>query len=316
MNSVAIVSGCLSMLESADSVLLSVIIITRNRPKTLANCLNHLLSQEGQPFEVIVVDASDNDETQHLMTDYPQVHYVRLHNAANQMPRSRNKGLKVAQGEIVAFIDDDSLVQPGWLRALVRHYADPKVGGVGGLVLAPDEEPRQDGVVGDMSPLGTPLGDFNVQIPGPVRVEHLRGCNMSFRREVLVSLGGFDSRYDGSNFREDTDMSVRVRRAGYGLVYDPKVFVIHLYVRKEAYDRDDRADRAYRFSVAKNTAYFRLKHFLSLPTFLSLLIVGPTRVLYEVLRGRQSLALARADLRGRWAGVKTYLTTRWGSHNG
>jgi len=304
------------MPKNCNPNLISIVIITRNRANILDNCLRHVLAQDNGPFEVIVVDASDNDDTRHLMANYPQVRYVRLRDAANQMPRSRNEGLKIARGEVVAFIDDDSLVQPGWLQALAHHYADPKVGGVGGLVLAPGEEPRRDSVVGRMSSLGTPVGDFNVLTSGPVQVEHLRGCNMSFRREVLISLGGFDPSYDGSNFREDTDMSVRVRRAGYKLVYDPNAWVIHLYARKDAYGRDDRADRTYRFSVAKNTAYFRLKHFLSLPTLMSLLIVGPIVVLYKALCGRLRLALAWADLRGRWEGVKTYLATRWRSRHG
>jgi len=296
-------------MASLERPSVSIIIITRNRPHILGDCLSYALAQDYDTFEVIVVDASDNDETQHLVANYSQVRYIRLHDAANQMPRSRNEGIKMARGEIVAFIDDDSLVQPGWLQALTRHYAEPKVGGVGGLVLAPREEPRLNGVVGRISRLGTPIGDFNVHTPGPVRVEHLRGCNMSFRREILLRLGGFNPRYDGSNFREDTDMCVRVRRAGYELVYDPEAFVIHLYARKEVYGRDDRADNAYRLSVAKNTAYFRLKHFLSFSTVLSLLIIGPMRIASNVLLGSANIRVAWTDVKGRWAGLVAYLAS-------
>lgn len=286
--------------------LISIVVITRNRVHIIDTCLRHILAQEGAPFEVIVVDASDYEETEELMARYPQVQYLHIENATNQMPRSRNEGIRMASGEVIAFVDDDSLVQPGWLQSLASHYADPSVGGAGGLVLAPGEQPRQGGVVGRMRPRGTPLGDFTVLTPGPVRVEHLMGCNMSFLREALVSLGGFDCRYNGSNFREDTDMCVRVRRAGYGLVYDPKACVVHLYARKEEYGRDDRIDEAYRFSVAKNTTYFRLKHFFSPLTIVGLL-AGQTRALLSALRGRQSLALSSAEVKGQWAGVKTYL---------
>lgn len=290
---------------------ISVVICTHNRAKLLRKAVLNLMEQAMPPedYEVIVVDNASTDDTKgvvrDLMKEFPNIRYIYEPNLG--LPNARNRGIREARGEVVAFLDDDCLVQPGWMRSLLRHYANPKVGGVGGMGLAPGKEPGREGTVGGISHLGTPIGSFNILTPGPVEVEHLRGYNMSFRREILLRLGGFDPRYNGSNLREDTDMCVRVRRAGYKLIYDPNTLVIHLYAPKGACGRDDRASKPYRFSVAKNTAYFRLKHFLSPLTLLSLLILGPMRVFCDALRGRHSLSLSWIDLRGRWAGVRTYL---------
>jgi GT2 family glycosyltransferase len=290
----------------------SVAIITRNRPHLLEQCLECLKSQWDELLEVIVVDASDGLETQQMLAKYPQVRPVFIQGAANQIPRSRNEAIRIARGDVILFIDDDSMVQPGWLNVLLAHYQDPRVGGAGGLVLAPGEEPLPQNHIGRIDSRGTVSGTFNVLTPGPQNVTHLLGCNMSFRREILLDLGGFDPLLDRTNFRDETDVCARVGKAGYKLVYDPAAVVIHHYARKGAFSRDDQSDLNYRFSNAKNNAYFRLKNYFSLPTLLSIYLLGPARLLFEVIRGRQNARAAWADWTGRWSGALTYLSSRSG----
>jgi GT2 family glycosyltransferase len=75
--------------------------------------------------------------------------------------------------------------------------------------------------------------------PGrPVEVDHVRGCNMSFRHVTLERIGGFDSRYIGSNVGEETDVCLRIRQSGWKLVYQPLAVVEHLAAPREGMSRD------------------------------------------------------------------------------
>src|SRR5213080_1537632 len=100
----------------------SIIIITRNRPFLLRHCIQHVLSQPYPYKEIIVVDSSSNDESEQVVAQYPEVISVRLRGQRNNMPQARNAGLAASSGDILAFIDDDAMVKPGWLAALIKAY--------------------------------------------------------------------------------------------------------------------------------------------------------------------------------------------------
>src|ERR1043166_773929 len=104
--------------------LISIIIITCNRPFLLEHCIIRVLAQTYPCKEVIVVDSSAGDESELMLNQYPDVQVVRLRGQRNNMPRARNAGIAVSSGEILAFIDDDSMVQDGWLEALAHVYEE------------------------------------------------------------------------------------------------------------------------------------------------------------------------------------------------
>jgi GT2 family glycosyltransferase len=290
------------------NTLLSVVIITRNRPEYVPNCLQRVRAQDYAPLEIVVVDASDDDRTECIIRALADLTYVHLQGAANQMPRSRNEGILRSHGEILAFIDDDSLVSPEWARHLMAHYASARVGGVGGMILEPNERPALSGTLPTLSATGSQRGHFNLLSPEAVEISHLRGCNMSFRRSVLMQVGGFDPRFDGANVREETDMCVRVTKAGYRLIYDPAVAVTHLLAPKESYERNTFSTR-YLYSDVKNTTYFRLKHFLSWRT-LAAAYVGSlglaARNAFSQF-GWAGVRIVLIEVIGRWAGTWTWL---------
>lgn len=298
--------------------LVSIVIITRQRPHLIGDCVQHVLAQDYTPFEIIVVDASDDDATARALPNDPHVCYLHLENAAHQIPRSRNEGIHHSRGDIIAFIDDDSVVQPGWLRHLVSNYTAPQIGGVGGLVLASGESARTSGILPRITSTGSVLGDFNIWTAAPVVVDHLRGCNMSFTRQALEAVGGFDVRFDQSNFRDETDVCVSIRRAGYQLLYDSRVAVIHLYSAKDGFQRDEWRDPQHYFSITKNVTYFRLKHFLSLKTVFAVFVGAPLLTTITNLRryGVRGAALMGSDWRGRLAGLQTFFEYRQLQHNG
>src|SRR6266516_404890 len=108
--------------EAMASPTSSIIIITRNRPALLQHCLTHVLAQSYPHKEIIVVDSSSNDESERVVAQYPEVLSVRLHGQRNNMPQARNAGIAISSGDIIAFVDDDAMVQPGWLATLVDTY--------------------------------------------------------------------------------------------------------------------------------------------------------------------------------------------------
>jgi GT2 family glycosyltransferase len=213
----------------------SVIIITRNRPKILADCLGRLVKQSYHDFETVVVDSSNNFETKDLITSFPKVRYLSIWDGRNNMPAARNLGISNAGGEIVAFIDDDSMVFPGWLENIVSGYSAEKIGGVGGRTidtyLKIDENESR---IGKSLPDGTVVQNFSRDIASPILVDWIIGCNMSFRRSILNDLGGFDQKYGGNNSYEDIDMGTRVRKAGYDLVLVPSAVVEHVFAPRAA----------------------------------------------------------------------------------
>jgi len=92
-----------------------------------------------------------------------------------------------------------------------------------------------------------------------VEVDHLIGCNMSFRRKALEQVGGFDPNYTLTNLREETDLCVRVKKAGWRIVFTPSIAVVHFSARSLQPYFLERP--GIQFSNGRNCTYFALKHY-------------------------------------------------------
>jgi GT2 family glycosyltransferase len=241
----------------------SIIIITYNRPFLLQHAIKRVLAQPYPHKELIVVDSSSNNESERVIAEYPEALYVRLHRQRNNMPRARNEGIAVSSGDIIAFIDDDTMVQVGWLESLIDVYRDETIGAAGGRVIGMPE-PYCDQVkgpprlyVGDSSRVIAK--DVGLVSASQVKVDHLIGCNMSFRRKALEQVGGFDPNYTLTNLREETDLCVRVKKAGWRIVFKPSIEVVHFSARSlQPYFLEQ---PGVQFSNARNCTYFAIKHF-------------------------------------------------------
>jgi GT2 family glycosyltransferase len=243
--------------------LISIIVITRNRPFLLRHCLERVLAQSYPHKEIIVVDSSTNAESEEVVVQYPEVRGVRLAGQHNNMPQARNEGIAVSSGDIIAFIDDDSMVYPAWLMALAQVYQDESVGAAGGRIVR-RPQPYCDQMSGiahlSVTSWGTVVAhDVDLVSTSRIEVDHLIGCNMSFRRKALEQVGGFDPCYTLTNLREETDLCVRVKKAGWRIIFAPEVAVVHASARASKGFFTERPGIQY--SNGRNSTYFALKHF-------------------------------------------------------
>ena len=246
-----------------ENPLVSIIIITCNRPFLLRKCIERVLAQPYANKEVIVVDSSSNDESEAVVADFATVRSLRLRDQKNNMPQARNTGIDCSTGDIVAFIDDDSMVQEAWLESLVSVYRDDTVGAAGGRIISMPE-PYSEQFKGE--PVLTVSNDGRVKAKGAgmvshaiVEVDHLTGCNMSYRRAALEQVGGFDPNYTLTNLREETDLCVRVKHAGWRIVFVPSMAVVHFSPRSlQPYFLEK---PGVQFSNGRNGSYFAIKNF-------------------------------------------------------
>ena len=213
---------------------LSVVIPTLNRPEVVKRTLADLLKQDYpvDRWEIIVVDQSDVEVA---LPSCPgvRVHHLRLlqkHSGA-----ARNKGVEEANGEIIVFLDDDvEIIPANFLRAHAENYRSADVGAVAGRVLQPWDKPVERiraWQVGRVTPrllVVTANFNWNRRLE---EVEGVPGGNFSVRKDVYLSIGGFDAAFPGTAYFEETDLAIRVRKAGYRIVFEPRAVVRHLAVK-------------------------------------------------------------------------------------
>lgn len=230
----------------------AVVVPTYNRPEHVRICLKHVAAQTIRPVRTVVVDSSPNDATYHVVvSDFPDVDYLRNPLGAGHLAASRDLGLRAVTADVVMFLDDDAHAEPDCIEQLLGPYHDPAVGGVGGRVRngIPGEEHAGADQIGLFLPDGMLTGNFAADPGRPVTVDHLLGACMSWRREVLMANGGVRDDYPGSCLREDTDIAFRVASAGWQIVYQPSAVVRHV---PAPYHKGRRFDLRYTYYADRN----------------------------------------------------------------
>ena len=160
-------------------------------------------------------------------------------------------GVAAAQGDIVAFIDDDAVPRADWFRRLVRHFDDPRVGGVGGR----DVDARHDPPivptldVGRITRWGRLIGNHHRGTGHPRKVMVLKAAGMAFRRVALALPTGL--RGAGAQAHFEVGMSLSALRRGWELIYDPTAVVDHRVAPR--FDADRRGTPAR--SALRDAAY-------------------------------------------------------------
>uniref|UniRef100_A0A7C4RQW0 Glycosyltransferase n=1 Tax=Desulfatirhabdium butyrativorans TaxID=340467 RepID=A0A7C4RQW0_9BACT len=227
------------------SLAVTVAVCTRDRATDLAMCLEALSRLRYPNLEILVVDnAASTDATRKLVHDrYPQVRYVLEPRPG--LDWARNRAIQEAKGDIVAFTDDDVIVDPGWIDEIVRVFQeDATVMGVTGMVVPWELETeaqwlfeRYGGFNRGFDPKWALLGTSHAHLAASRYIgtgQFGTGANMAFRKQVFESIGYFDPALDVGTVTSgggDLEMFFRLLREGYGLMYEPKALVWHRHRR-------------------------------------------------------------------------------------
>lgn len=242
----------------------SVVIPSYERPEQLNNLMHALQAQIERDFEVIVIDQSQNAwQRAGEIWGFPLSYY---HSPVKGAVRARNNGALLAQGEIIAFIDDDCLPEPEWLLNARKYFGDTDVIGLEGLIRSDHED----------DPDWRPVTNVGFEGIG------FMTANLMVRSDAFQHLGGFDLQFDKPHFREDTDFGWRMQDLGK-VPYARDVIVFHP-AQPRSIERESLAERT-RFFVKdallwrKHPERYRKLfnaegHFLSTPGFKDALLDG------------------------------------------
>jgi GT2 family glycosyltransferase len=273
---------------------LSIIIPTYNRNAMLRDTLQNVLAFREQYHELIVVDQTKEHDAETALfldrlTHEKKITLLRLDYP--NLPNARNEGIKAATGDIVLFLDDDVAINADFIPTHLALYEDPEIGATTGPVTIVNTGKENNivfknslslkavlkalffffirGKASRVGPLGV-MADFS----GTKEryADTGIGCNLAFRKHIFSRCGFFDINYAGNAIREDTDMCVRVRKAGYKIKYHPRARLVH-YMENSGGTRNSDAE-AYWKIFFQNQCYFYVKNFSS-PRFLIRLVLFP-----------------------------------------
>ncbi len=311
-----------SLLEPLQFPSLTIVISTRDRPHYLARCLDSLMKMMAHShsvnsfIEFLVIDNAPSDNrTREVVSSFSEVRYV-----CEPMPgvnSARNRALNEARGQLLAYLDDDVVVDLGWLSGLVDAWSEnPTAAAFTGQVL-PYE------LVSNAQVIFEKRGGFRQGFKKICYSQKLEGqswsplkswtfgvsANMAIQKDILQKLGGFDEVLGPGTLPgggDDLDIFYRVIRAGYSLQYAPDYLVFHQHRRQKKDLRTQywtwgmglmtflgksyRTDPTYRIKIIKIMMWWFAKQLWQWPkSILGRHALPPTMILAELWGGIQGI---------------------------
>jgi GT2 family glycosyltransferase len=210
---------------------ISLVISTRNRASQLERCFQAVAQiKSSAAWELVVIDNGSSDDTSCVIRRFAETVSFPVKTAVELKPgltNARNLGIRLAQGEIFAFTDDDCYPASDYVDEVIRAFKDPAIGYIGGMVRLFDPEDSRITIQESTRPIV--LKRYGYVPPGCIH-----GANMAFRRQALADIGGFDTKLGpGARFNcEDTDACARASFAGWEGGYFPGPVVHHHHRRR------------------------------------------------------------------------------------
>ena len=270
--------------------ILSIVIPTFNRAKSLKLTLDSLIQQNYRDFEVFVVDnGPSTDNTKEIVENFAskdnRVRYIST--ILKGCIYARNIGAKNSKGDILLTLDDDiEFLEPETLKKLIATFnADYQVGIVGSIELreanqtvprGPDPLPSETGRISQNGKFNTSFGW--IEGHGITEVDHVRSAFMAIRMDLFKLVGGFDEIYDakGLGFRYETDICLKIKAKGYKIVVNPEIKILHKVAeRKRGFQRGKGID--YFYYANRNHIFFMRRFFWKKQPF--------TKLMKDIFRG-------------------------------
>jgi len=195
----------------------SVVVCAYNAADTLEDNLRSLERLTYPDYEIIVVNDGSRDRTAEIARRHPRVRVIDTPNQG--LSAARNVGLAEATGEIVAYTDADTRVDPDWLTFLVQPFLTSDVVGSGGPNVVPADDPPMAQCIAR-----APGGPTHVLLDDRI-AEHVPGCNMAFKRNALLAIGGFNPIYLRAG--DDVDVCWRLQARGWKIGFASSALVWH-----------------------------------------------------------------------------------------
>lgn len=213
-----------------DKRFISVIIATYNRTESLKETLDSLSEQDcdgSYEYEVIVADNNSNDKTKETVESYKNRFNGKLKylfEPRQGKPYALNRGIEEAKGEIIAFTDDDCIVDKRWVNEIVETFKKNDLGIVGGIInpvwLSPKPRWLSDKLYGKLAIQNYGESPFIVSSKSQLPF----GANISFRKNLFYKYGLFNERM---KFAMDTEICLRLFKNRVKIFYNPRIIVNH-----------------------------------------------------------------------------------------
>lgn len=268
--------------------MITVVIATYNRSKSLEKCLLSLTQQSDRDFDVLIADGGSSDDTKLVINKYKKKLAISVFiDPKPHLAYIRDQLWRRAKGSIIAAVDDDVVVGAQWMHSIKKALKTSKdVGGVTGPTIIPKRLIKSRDVfalhttsngflqrfarlyfwlfmngqreeIGKIYPSGawSPGSNFasSKKVKKPIEVDYLEACNYVIRKDVLKQIRGYDLGYKKTSEWCEVDVSFRIRKAGYKLLFDPSVAVEHRVSTSGVFSRR-------RFPIHRIANFIRFYH--------------------------------------------------------
>jgi cellulose synthase/poly-beta-1,6-N-acetylglucosamine synthase-like glycosyltransferase len=200
--------------------MISVIIPAYNAASTIRDTIEALLNQNypKNKYEIIVVDDGSKDDTIKIVKSYKK---VRLIQQKHKGPAAaRNLGAKKARGSILLFTDSDCIPSKNWIRDMIEPLKNSEIVGVSGTYKTLNKE----SIVARF--VGYEIERNHEMMKKQKYIDFIGSYSAAYRKEIFLKFGGFDESFPIAS-GEDPELSFRISKAGYKMVFQPKAYVYH-----------------------------------------------------------------------------------------
>jgi len=281
----------MKLMNAAKFVQTSVIVCTKDRMNSLTNLLESLANQTIKPDEVIIVDASHNNDTKKMLDEKSgQLPYDIVYKKASPgSARQRNIGYALSRGKYLFFFDDDVVLDSGYIRIIMDTFSElerVQLGGITGRIMNVGPSLNIWESLFKRLFFLSDFGSGKIKLSGfpSLRIDNvasyvgvLSGCNMAFPKHIFSQFM-FDEALTGYSYMEDVDLSFRVAKE-FLLYYQPKAKLEHLTTTYKTVDT-----RMMRKMMARNHFYlFRKNLPKNLPNIFAFIMSIVGMLLYNGL---------------------------------